>query len=157
MYTESFQVTCADVSAQHIHRRMLQILYIRKSGVKRSDKYNICNAKISINLLNHTQKQTNKQENTVVVLNEIACLWVFLIICTNKKSKCSNDPFSPYLQYLLKLFTVLTEPTITFFFFLLLHATLQQHYCTSSSFAPVALSEHQWHSNWNQTVEHSSI
>ena len=41
--------------------------------------------------------------------------------------------------------------------FQLLQATLQQNDCTSSSFIanPVTLSEHQGHSNSNQTVEYS--
>ena len=67
---------------------------------------------------------------------------------SNKKKKCTNDPYLPYRTSSQSSFSHY-QASWTFEF---LHATFQQNDCTSSS-DPVTLSEHQGHSSWNQTAE----
>ena len=91
-----------------------------------------------------TSQEEQMLKQSIFVLDPLLGQWL------NKKSKCSNDPFLPYLQ---DFFTVifLTWSTITNIWVGSCNFTTQWLHNFYFSCSPVTLSEHQGHSNWNQT------
>ena len=74
----------------------------------------------------------------------------------NKRSKCLNNPHSPYLQ---DYFTVISlkYSTVTNIWDALRNCTTESLHKFQISRTSVTLSEHQDYSSWNQTIEFSRV
>ena len=105
----------------------------------------------------------NRMQNSRFILLSIVCWYTDINSYRNtgntkqnNKSKCSNDPYSTYLQDFFAVIS-LTSSTITNIWVASCNISTEWRNKFQLSRSPVILTEHQGHSNKNQTVEFSSV